>query len=185
MNEFSLKKLEEKYWQGETSLEEESRLKGAVKKNPEFFSPYLVDLFSSLESDSSEFSQTLDESFDEKFWSSVESKDSNVIRLNFKKYDFIRVAAAAVVVIAMGLGLWYGLEEGSTTADIPQSALLDDTYESPEVAFEEAKKALSFASEKLNKGAAPIGKIKKFHQATMSVTGVTNISNDTTRNHEH
>jgi len=181
MNETRIKKLEEKYWKGETSLEEEQELKRIAAENPDRLSPYLSELLASVKKEADDLAVSLDASFDREFWSSLETKDAKVIGLRFRKHDFIRIAAAAVVVVAMGLGLWYGLEEQPT--EMAQTTK-DDTYENPELAFKEAQKALAFASEKLSRGAEPVSKIKKFHQATLSVAGAAKIPNDTTRSHD-
>jgi uncharacterized protein HemX len=174
-----LKTLAAKYWQGETTLEEEEEIRRAARETPEFLSSCLVDLFLALDTESSR-APTLDNSFDERFWAEAEEDDPKVIGINFSPQFIIRAAAAAVVVVAMGLGLWYGLEEqNGSDVENRTASTLSDTYEDPEVAFEEAKKALSFASSKLNRGAEPITRIKKFHQATLSVTGESQQKNET------
>ncbi len=49
--------------------------------------------------------------------------------------------------------------------------IFPDTYSSPEEAFEEAKRALMMASEKLKTGEENLNEIKRFHHATVAVSG--------------
>ena len=183
MSEGRAKNLEEKYWQGETTLEEEKELRRLASERPDSMSPYLAELMSSTKEEIDQTAEkSLDQSFDDKFWSAAENDKTKIRRLNFTSSNFVRMAAAAVVVLALGFGLWYGLEEDrhrTTSVEIAE-----DTFENPEKAFEEARQALMFASAKLNQGAAPVKKIKKFHQAKLSVAGAASTEKDTIGNHE-
>jgi hypothetical protein len=180
MSDSELYKLEAKYWSGESSLEEEERLKKAALEGTDALSAELVQiLLASEESSAIE----LDANFEDEFWAKVEDgHSSKLIRHNFTPLQFFRYAAAALVILCFGAGIWYSLLQQGNSSVEAQTAAVEE-FESPEEAFEEAKRALSFASEKLNKAKKPVRKIEKFHQATLSVAGMSNkesksISND-------
>jgi hypothetical protein len=172
MNELRLKRLEDKYWQGETTLEEERELKSLARTSPEALSPEFIQLVGSLSVESENPSVQLDDSFESEFWAEVEQKnDSKIIRGRFTPLEFVRYAAAAVVLLCFSFAIWYAVGEAEQ-AGVIASVNQEEQFESPEAAFKEAKQALSFASSKLNKAKKPIQNIEKFHQATLSVTGV-------------
>lgn len=171
MNDFRIKRLEEKYWMGETSLEEERELKSLSKSNPDSLSPEFNQLVDSLSEQLDNSEVRLDDSFDSEFWAAVEEKeDPKIIRGRFTTLEFVRYAAAAVVILCFSFAIWSALGE-TNQAGVVASINQEEQFESPEEAFEEAKQALSFASSKLNKAKKPIQKIEKFHQATLSIAG--------------
>lgn len=183
MNDLRIKKLELKYWQGETTLEEERELKSAARNMHEALSPEFVNLAGSIIDEAENASVQLDESFESEFWAAVEEKnDPKIIRGRFTPLEFVRYAAAAVVFLCFSFAIWYAVGEtkqSGMTAAVNQ----EETLQSPEDAFEEAKQALSFASSKLNKAKEPVQKIEKFHQATLSVAGMSyhNTAKDSTK----
>ncbi|MGB6037090.1 MAG: hypothetical protein WBG42_12530 [Cryomorphaceae bacterium] len=172
MNDLKLKQLEEKYWQGETTLEEERELKSAARNNPEALSHEFIQLVASLNDEIENENIKLDDSFETEFWEAVaEKEDPKIIRGRFTPLEFVRYAAAAVVIVCFSFAIWYAVEETSPEGAVA-SVSQQEQFESPEEAFEEAKKALTFASSKLNRVKKPLEKIEKFHQATMSVAGM-------------
>jgi len=172
MNSTKLKLLEEKYWRGDTTLEEEKVLKSAALNQDKALSADFIALTESLQAEIDSASASLDESFDTDFWAAVNEKEnSKIIRGNFSPLHMVRYAAAAVILLCFSIGIWYSLAENEKSNTVATTAVEGD-FESPEAAFEEAKKALSFASAKLNKAKEPVRKIEKFHQATLSVAGM-------------
>jgi len=167
MTEAQLRMLEEKYWKGESSLEEENLLKNAVNHGDTDLSPEIRQLFKAYNDVNPELQ--LDDSFDDDFWSAVDHQ-SRVVKVNFGIRDFIRYAAAVAILLSLGATIWYSM------VDSPQKQMVSSVqknhFETPEEAFEEAKRALSFASSKLNKAKKPVRNIEKFHQATLSVSGM-------------
>jgi len=169
-----LKKLEEKYWQGETTLQEEGELRSAAQDSPDALSPEFVQIVVSLRNEGANSSSQLDGSFEAEFWAAVEQEEKpKIIRARFTPLEFVRYAAAAVVILCFGFGIWYAVEE--TQSGGLATSTQQREFESPEAAFEEAKKALSYASSKLNKAKKPVQKIEKFHQATLSVAGMNTV----------
>lgn len=165
--------LEEKYWAGETSLEEERILKSAALEKHPGLSDELKAL---LGSTAKAADLELDADFDASFWDRVEAP---VARKPFilQFANVLKYAAAVLVLLGITAVVWNLIdrsetEQSNTSTEISAA----DTYEDPEIAFEQAKKALALASEKFNKGAEPMGEIKRFHSAQMSITGNSNHS---------
>jgi|GEM_PF-1227001 len=178
MSNLKLKQLEEKYWLGETTLEEERELKSAAQNTPETLSPEFIQLVASLNDEIANEDIKLDDSFESEFWDAVEGKEEpKTIRGRFTPLEFVRYAAAAVVLVCFSFAIWYAVGETSPEGAVA-SVNQQEQFESPEEAFEEAKKALTFASSRLNKAKKPLEKIEKFHQATMSVAGMSYIKTD-------
>jgi hypothetical protein len=172
MSDFRLKQLEEKYWQGETSLEEEGELKSAALMGDEALSPEFIELMTSISDEIDQSNVQLDDSFESEFWAAIEEKnDPKIVRGRFTPLEFVRYAAAAVVLLCFSFAIWYAVGDTDQAA-VVASVQQEEQFESPEEAFEEAKQALSFASSKLNKAKKPIQNIEKFHQATLSVAGM-------------
>ncbi|MCZ4408303.1 hypothetical protein O3Q51_05755 [Cryomorphaceae bacterium 1068] len=172
MSDFRLKQLEEKYWKGETSLEEERELKSAAIEGCEDLSPEFSELMAAISDEADKSDVQLDDSFESDFWEAVEEKnDPKIVRGRFTPLEFVRYAAAAVVLLCFSFAIWYAVGDTDQAA-VVASVQQEEQFESPEKAFEEAKQALSFASSKLNKAKKPVQNIEKFHQATLSVAGV-------------
>lgn len=170
MDRNRFKILEAKYWKGESSLAEEQELRRYVLANKDKVSKALWDLFVAVD----EIKEArLDDDFDTAFWNSV-SKRSNGRSGNFHSFHFMRYAATGIIILGLAIGFFAiidATDEPENTVAITES---EDTYSDPEQAFEETKKALFFASEKLNKGIEPASEIKRFHNSKMSITGVSN-----------
>lgn len=168
MDRNRFKILEDKYWQGESNLAEEQELRRYVLTNREKVSKALWDLFGAVD----EIKEAkLDDDFDTAFWNSVSNR-SNGRRGNFHSFHFMRYAATGIIILGLAIGFFAiidSTDEPANTVAIKES---EDTYSDPEQAFEETRKALFFASEKLNKGVEPASEIKRFHDSKMSITGV-------------
>ena len=145
-------KLIEKYWNGETSVEEEQWLKEHRH------------LFAGSESGSQlerlfEFwvqqkaSDQLGADFDEELLNSIRTADRTEHPKNInplQKLRFWSVAAAMAILIAAGIALKNDLFKQRS----------EDTFEDPREAFEATKVALMMVSEKLNEGKAHAARIQ-------------------------
>jgi len=163
-----LHKLEEKYWQGKTTLEEEALLKRAAADGLDGLSETLQIV---LDDAGTECTRELDADFDVAFWQKVEERGAKRGGMILPLTLWMRYAAAAVVLIAVTSGSFYFFQNDyapSNTVAVTESS---DTYEDPEVALKQAIEALNFASEKLNAGQKPAGEIKRFHQSKLTITG--------------
>ena len=161
------RKLEEKYWAGETNLIEESALLKAINDQPDLFSGELKSVFKTRVSTNN---LKLDDDFEREFWEKVEGKSDSK---NFIFSDFTKYAAVGILLIGLGYAMTkiFQTEPSVTQPNVAEVNTMEDTYDSPELAFEEAKKALMMASGKLNEGQEKIKEIKRFHHAKKTVMG--------------
>lgn len=161
-----LHKTEEKYWRGETTLEEEEVLRRAAARKDPALSAELVSAFSLL---TREAEERLGDDFDEAFWQKAGEK-RGVGGKVFPLHLIMRYAAAAAVLALMVAGVYSYFDARPESG--PQTALAEeDTFDDPEEAMEAVLEALNFASEKLNQGKAPAREIKRFHHTKMTVMG--------------
>jgi len=137
----NLKILADKFWNGECSEAEEKLLRDTLRWQenlPEEFSA-LKDYLSVMNTDSADLSPN----FDDKVLSIIEDKPTKVFSLK-KLYPLV---AAAVVLFGVFIAT-----QNQDPINPVHLAQTEDTYEDPEKALEEVKKALKLVSEKMNKG---------------------------------
>ncbi|MEZ4980653.1 MAG: hypothetical protein R2769_03515 [Saprospiraceae bacterium] len=137
--------LLEKYFEGQTSLEEEKQLRDFFSKEniPEHLLPY-KGLFNYFEV---EQEASLSENFDEKILEKIQKSEmvTGIRRMNF---TWVRVAAMLAIAIG-GLFLVKNFNTKSQDNTIDWSKYEAQT---PEEAYEETIKALAVVSKKLNAG---------------------------------
>jgi hypothetical protein len=146
--------LLQKYWNCETSLEEEKQLR-------EYFGGH--DIPEQLKETASVFryfeeakkKSLNDVAFDSQVMRKVNPRQGQIRRL---VYNSMRIAAGLVVVIA---ATWFIRTEVRQT--IPQEMV--DTYDDPELAFEETKKALLMISKGFGTAEKQTRKINLFNEA--------------------
>ncbi len=150
--------LLKKYWEGKTTLDEENWLKEHVdwdgsKSGSEIY-------FNHLKNKSEE--KITDGDFDKQVLDQINQQKTKTRSF---PGNYWRVAAAFILLITAGIVL------NKLTPDKPREKLtgneivIVDTYDDPEKAYEETKKALMFLSGKLNEGAAYTLEIKKFNES--------------------
>jgi hypothetical protein len=150
-----IRKMLERFYRGETSLEEERMLQDyfASTSVPEELIPD-KDLFQSfLEGEDSvevpaDLNQKILASIDQ-----AERKETRTRRISL--YSLSGLAAGLLVMIAVYL--FYIRTERSP---LLASNEMVDTYEDPMMAYEEAKKALAYVSGKLNTGTSELDQVK-------------------------
>ncbi len=156
----NMKALIEKYFEGETSLEEEAQLRayfsgGVVDDELRVYQP----LFQHF---SEERGQSLSSDFDEKLLQKLDASEAKLVRMRIWPKQLLRIAAvAAVLVVAM-------IFLQKTNAPQAQQASVDwSKYEitDEQQAYEETVKALRLVSSKLKKGSKKaseeVGKMEK------------------------
>ena len=171
MDRARLAYLEKRYWEGKTSLEEENELKTAALSGSDEVSASLIGIF---EVTSLAHNVALDDDFDAAFWqkAGVQNKDNQVARV-FTLSVFMRYAAIGIILLGISGVIWTLILKDDHPEEVAQTEVLNvDTYDDPQVAFEETKKALMYASQKLNEGSKPLGEIKRFYNAKMSIAGM-------------
>lgn len=152
-----MKALIEKYFEGETSLEEEARLREYFSNGEEVaddlreFQPLFQHFYEERE-------LVLSDGFDEALFQKMEAPQAKIVRMSTWPRQLLRIAAVgAVLVVAM----LFFQKSNNTQA---QTASIDwSKYEikDEKVAYEETVKALKFLSSKLNKGTKKAGEEMK------------------------
>lgn len=146
--------LLQKYWNCETSLEEEKQLREYFHGQdiPEQLkeTAALFQYFEEVKKKSLN-----DVAFDNQVMRKVNPKESHIRKL---VYNTMRIAAGLLVVIA---ATWFIRTEVRQT--IPQEVV--DTYDDPELAFEETKKALLMISKSFGTAQEQTRKINMFNEA--------------------
>ncbi len=139
--------LLQKYWEGETSLNEEAMLREFFTSGivPDHLKPYQVVFTYFVE----QSKPGLSENFEAKLARSLEQEEkSSNLKVASKRswMPMLRVAAS----VALLLGVFFLAKNFSSQTD--SSTAFKETYESPEEAYEKIEEALLFVSVQLNKG---------------------------------
>lgn len=162
-----IEELAEKFWNAESSLEEEQELKQLVQQAPEAEElNELKGLFAHFDEAAQ---KTLDESFDDELLAIIqeEKKEAKVVSFNdyFRKYSAI---AAAVLVTIFSSVFFYQQQNAPTS---------QDTFETPEEAYAELKKQLLIVSKYMNKGNSTVSELSTLGDATDELSAIGNMSN--------
>lgn len=147
----TIKILLEKYFEGETSIEEEKQLKTYFSKldcAPEL--QQYKEMFGYFESEKdSVWEKTLP----------IEKTSSPR-----KIISFISLGIAASLLLFGGILTYNSLQEENNQTKLTSSDL--GTFDNPEEAFLETQKALALVSQKLNKGLEGVSYINEYQKTT-------------------
>ncbi len=155
-----MKALIEKYFEGETSLEEEAQLRayfgsGAVDDDLKVYQPLFHHYTSEKE-------LVLSDDFDEKLFQELEIAEGKVVKMRTWPKQLLRIAAVGAVLVAAMIFL-----QKTNTTQAQQAAVDWSKYEitDEQEAYEETVKALKLVSSKLKKGSKKasdeVGKMEK------------------------
>lgn len=158
-----IKTLIQKYWDAETSLEEEAELRryfsgeqvGAEWKDTASLFRYY---------DLKKQEAVADPDFDQHVMKKIRKKPAGNMRSMV--FNMGRIAAGLLVVVAI---TYFVREEARKS--YPSEVV--DTYSDPQLAFEETKKALMILSKGFEKAQHEAGKMRVFHEAEQKVKGTT------------
>ena len=171
MEKQEIKILLEKYYDGNTSKEEDNILF-------EYFSNKTVD--SEFSSDKEYFSFLKNEKIisssindlSDQIWNNIEDYEKNISHkiLKYSKlYKFTLAVAASLIIVMISITIF--------KHDLifkKNQIQYTDTYDNPELAYMEAKKALLFVSEKFNKGTNHIKNLDTFEKGTKDLQLIEN-----------
>ena len=147
MNSQQIEKLLEKYFYGDTSLEEEKHLRDFFAKD--IIPKHLLSLKPQFEYFSKEKKKNfLDDFFDEKILETIEKEKIISIKRKRRNYIYIISGVAASILVIVSLFIQFN----SVTNKF------QNTFNDPQLAYAETQKALLFVSEKLNIGIQPVSK---------------------------
>jgi hypothetical protein len=158
MNSRKAEALLKKYWEGETDQHEEMELK-------EFFSSEKghahtdAEYFRHLDGKSNE--DPLDAKFDEELLGLIGHAPTAEKSITGFSMKYWYVAASLALLLSLGIVFHKEIFK----ADAPPSMVQADTFEDPEKAFEETKKALLLLSSRLNKSNEYAAQFSKFEKS--------------------
>lgn len=163
----NIKQVLKKFYEGQTSLEEELQLK-------EYFSGDQIpeellddkELFVAMDAADTQvpIPGDLNSSLIESI-SKAEQKESKVKRINL--YSFSGLAAGLLII----LGVYFAF-----LRDAPADVLAEYTIQDEEMAYIEARKALNYVSSKLNKGTAELEPLKQVNRTIQSIAPLRKLS---------
>ena len=156
--------LLERYWNCVSTVEEENELKLLFNSNdvPDELKESAA-LFNYFEQQKQ---ATLNEKFNEEIIEKIKLQQSpTVIKINRGLQNYMRVAAAVLVILAASfifrMEFWQG--------EKPKLLLVEDTFETPEEAYAETKKAFMLIAEKMNSGRKQAQKISIMNKAESKI----------------
>ncbi len=159
MDSKQLEQLLEKYWNCETTLEEELELRAYFQRND--VPDNLLETAALFRYFENEKSKALSESFNEVVTKQIKKRQGGKLVSMVSWVQMARVAAGIVVVVVAG----YFIRQ-EVRKQYPE-----DTYSDPKLAFEETKKALMMISKSFGKAKQEASKINMFNEAEKKIQG--------------
>ena len=168
-NQHNIDRLLERYWAGETSMDEERLLKqyfrfGNVDEKHKAFS----DIFTLAD----ERDRTVSESFDTALLDKI--TETKVVTMRPRRYLWMGVAAACVIALFATVAIQLmKLDEQQLVEEETKTQFELALESDPEAlkAWNETRAALVGLSNRMNKGQEKTLHFSKFNQATMAVKG--------------
>ena len=163
-----IRKMLDRFYRGETTLEEEKLLKDYFFSTtvPEELIPD-KELFLSFDSEDEDISVPAD--LNQKIIAAIDQVEKKEVRTHrISIFSLSGLAAGLLVMIAVYL--FYVRDD---SPDLLASSQITDTYDDPLEAYEEAKRTLAYVSSKLNSGTS---ELKHVQQVTRSVDPIKSLS---------
>lgn len=167
MDSNRIEALLNKYWNCETSLEEEQQLRAYFREHHDIPEAWKETAALFQYFDEQQHKSLNDVSFEGQVLSHVrEPRRGKVVSL---VYNSMRIAAGVAVLV---MAVWFvrnELRDPATTASNDTPAELKDTFDDPQLAFEETKKALKMISKSFGQAEDQAKKINLFNEAQQEV----------------
>lgn len=169
MNSRQIEIILERYFSGDTSLEDEKVLK-------EFFQAkdipaHLVSLKEQFEFFSAEKEkEPLNASFDDKIIELINQEENQSTKRTRRIYLYMATGIAASILIIMSLFFQFD----------PFSKRIKETFSDPQLAFNETKRALLMVSQTLNSGINPIAKASKLNDGVQELSKISSLNSGIT-----
>ena len=168
MDSKEIGQLLEKYWNCETSLEEEQVLRSYF--NGPTVPDQLKDAAELFRFFENERQRSLTAEFDHDMMRSVKKTEQKTKVISMVRWvQVARIAAGVLVVVAAG---YFVRNEVMKSKE--QSQAITDTFSDPKDALEETKKALMLISKSFGKAREGAGKINMFNEAEQKISGKEN-----------
>ncbi len=132
------KSLLERYWNGETSLQEEAEIMKEMSRTPGPDAPYF-QMIADARKQKSRLTLTDIQAYNQRH----QTAPAKMVILPV--YRWIASAAAVLIFAIAAFGLWNYTHQQTATVQMAE------TYDDPYEAYEEVREALAFVSAKLNK----------------------------------
>jgi hypothetical protein len=164
MDSKHIEQLLEKYWNAETSLEEEQELRayfgGASVADSLKETAVLFRYFEA------EKKKSVEESFEKVVTNEIKQRHSGKVVKMITFTQMARIAAGIFVVVVAGYFIRMEVRKA-----YPEEIAVTDTYNDPKIAFEETKKALMMISKSFGRAKSETEKIKMFNEAEKKIQG--------------
>jgi hypothetical protein len=167
-----IKQLLEKYYEGITSIEEDQVLKDYFQNQSvpsELETDKELFTYTSLEAKTLPIGSQLEQKLI-KWIDNQESDEKKIRRLSWG-YRISGIVATAAVVLICYLTIFKPKKE----------IMFKDTYDNPQVAYAEAKKALLYISKQLNKGTKPLSQVGKLNAEMDKLSSISSLNDGLTQ----
>jgi hypothetical protein len=163
-----IRKLLQKYYNGETTLKEENRLKKYFVDNPHIDEEFRAEKEQFIMFDKAGKQDIPVEDFEKKLERLIDNQ--KVIYPSFKRNRiWIRVAAVAASILII-FGVYNSVKYFTGKPEF------EDTIEDPYMAYEETKNTLLYISEKLNYGTRELDNVSKLSSSVEKLSTVSKLN---------
>jgi len=166
-----IKQLLGKYYDGNTSKEEEQFLKDYFRYSSvpaELDTDKELFLYTASENNAvplnSQFEQKLSN------WIDEQGENEKKTRRLFWSYRIAGIAATFAIIVVCYLTLF------QSKTNVPIALKDKDTYDNPQLAYAEAKRALLYISQQLNKGTAPLSQVGKLNTGMNKLSSISSLN---------
>lgn len=162
----TIDKLLERYWNADTSPEEEEVLRKYFSENevPEHLRG-VASLFRQYQADR-QF-KTLDAAFETEVLEEISRAAFRKPKIHFEWQPLLRIAAVLMIFLLTALLLKQHLLVQDTQQVVVEHT--EDTYEDPQQAYEQTRQALLLVSSLMNEGTQHIEKLETFSEAQETI----------------
>lgn len=143
-----IEQLLERYFQGETTLQEEQILKSffaqGAEQVPEELRSYTI-LFEAMGQE-----EQLGDEFDDRIMAMIEEPvtvKARTIKMSERLRPLFKAAAVVAIILTLGNAMNLSLRNGAAQSDEINYAEYKDTYEDPTMAYDKVEDALQLMSE--------------------------------------
>ena len=158
-----LDKLADLFWKGDCNEAEEQELRELVRTSPVPFEH--TELKTYLEfTENAEAEDILGGSFDVQVMQEIERRENQ--KAGGGGYPtWLKIAAGIVIILGL-FGVFKNMNDGPIEVESPAAMVtIEDTFDDPEMAYEEVKKALALVGMKMNDGMSHAGSLGMFDKA--------------------
>lgn len=165
-----IRALLEKYYNGDSTLEEESLLRNyflSDSVDQEFAADKDIFLYQNQET---QHNEDIPDISDE-LWHELQNNPTHKTKSNNKiGYFYLRIAASIIIII----GSFFLIKNQVFNKNTEMQ--FTDTYDNPELAYQQAKETLLYVSAMLNAGKDHLEPIKKIEEGTQPLSKLTSFN---------